>query len=195
MTGGCEWRHAPEACAGDSGRFEKSQLMEFLPPKKKVDFRSSPRPLRWLLHVVVVGGGKCLLRKIVYLSPYVEKTFNSKVIKRFVPELRSRKFFCFFCVLGFLCYLYISYEHSMYISHIHVWQCKNIIDDCGPWTGPRCPLPPNKRWHKTASDGFLRGVDYLFIIINPSFTQTRVAVPDTVPSMGQIDLFEDNTIK
>ena len=33
-------------------------------------------------------------RKIVYLSPHVEKPFNSKVIKSFVPELRSRK--CFF---------------------------------------------------------------------------------------------------
>ena len=29
-----------------------------------------------------------------YLAPYVEKPFNSKVIKNFVPELRSRK--CFF---------------------------------------------------------------------------------------------------
>ena len=31
----------------------------------------------------------------VCLSPYVEKPFNSKVIKSFVPELRSRK--CFSC--------------------------------------------------------------------------------------------------
>ena len=29
-----------------------------------------------------------------YLSPYVEKPLNSKVIKSFIPELRSRK--CFF---------------------------------------------------------------------------------------------------
>ena len=39
------------------------------------------------------------------LSPYVEKPFNSKVIKSFVLELRSHK--CF-CVSGFLCYLYMS---------------------------------------------------------------------------------------
>ena len=31
------------------------------------------------------------VEKVVYLSPYVEKPFNSKVIKSFVPELRSRK--------------------------------------------------------------------------------------------------------
>ena len=34
-------------------------------------------------------------RKDVYLSPYVEKTLNSKLIKSCVPELRSRK--CFLC--------------------------------------------------------------------------------------------------
>ena len=27
------------------------------------------------------------------------------------------------CVSGFLCYLYMRYEHSMYISHIHVRLC------------------------------------------------------------------------
>ena len=77
--------------------------------------------LRRVPHVRV-GRWKSQHRKIVYLSPYVEKTFNSKVIKSFVPELRSRK--CF-CVSGFLCYLYMSYEHSKYVSHIHVWQCNS----------------------------------------------------------------------
>ena len=46
------------------------------------------------------GGGyrwKSQHRKIVYHSPYVEKSFNSKAIKCFVPELRSRKCFVFFC--------------------------------------------------------------------------------------------------
>ena len=51
------------------------------------------------------------------LSPYVEKPLNSKVIKSFVPELRSRK--CFSCSRS-LCSIYI-YEHPMYISHIHVY--------------------------------------------------------------------------
>ena len=35
-----------------------------------------------------------------YLSPYVEKPFNSKVMKSFVREPRSRK--CLFCFV-FLC--------------------------------------------------------------------------------------------
>ena len=34
-------------------------------------------------------------RKNVYLSPYVEEPLNSKVIKIFVPELRSKCFSCF----------------------------------------------------------------------------------------------------
>ena len=68
--------------------------------------------LRRVPHVVVVGGRwKSQHRKIVYLSPYVEKPFNLKVIKRFVPELRSRK--CF-CVSGFLCYIYGHYERFAY---------------------------------------------------------------------------------
>ena len=87
-------------------RFEKKQLVEFLPPKKTVDFLSSPS----LAAGAARGGGrwKSQHRKVVYHSPYVEKPFNSKVIKRFVPEQRSCK--CF-CVSGFLCYLYVRYGH------------------------------------------------------------------------------------
>ena len=59
------------------------------------------------------------------LSPDVEKPFNSKVIKSFIPELRSRVF----CVSGFLCYIYICAMDimnvlrtgmNMSISHIHI---------------------------------------------------------------------------
>ena len=47
----------------------------------------------------------------MYLPPYVEKSFNSKVMKRFVPELRSRKCFsCFgipMCVMNILCTFHV----------------------------------------------------------------------------------------
>ena len=66
--------------------------------------------------------GKVVIERLGLSLPRVKKLFNSKVIKSFVPELRSRKVFR---VLGFLCYLYMSYEHSMYISRIHVWLCYN----------------------------------------------------------------------
>ena len=66
-----------------------------------------------------VGGGgrwKSQHRKIVPHS-LCRETFNSKVIKGFVPELRSRAF----RVSGFLCSMYICYEHSMYVTHIRIW--------------------------------------------------------------------------
>ena len=85
----------------------------------------------WQVPHMVWGGWKSQHRKIVYLPPHIEKPFNSKVIKSFVPEWRSRK--CF-CVLGFLCYLYMSYEHSMYITHIHIWLCNKLSSlGLGAW--------------------------------------------------------------
>ena len=86
---------------GSVGWDLKSQLVEFL-ARKKVDFRLLAEAL-WRVPHGVRGRWKSQ----VYLPPYVEKPFNSKVIKSFLPELRSRK--CF-CVSGFLCSMYICYE-------------------------------------------------------------------------------------
>ena len=44
-------------------------------------------------------------RKNVYLSPYVEKPLNSKVIKGFVSELRSHKCFSCFGIPMFYVYM------------------------------------------------------------------------------------------
>ena len=52
------------------------------------------------------GAGKVIIERLCISLPYVE-TFNSKVIKGFVPELRSRS-------------MYICYEHYMYVSRISV---------------------------------------------------------------------------
>ena len=46
-------------------------------------------------HEMAGGRWKSQIRKNVYLFPYVEEPLNSKVIKSFVPDLRSRK--CFSC--------------------------------------------------------------------------------------------------
>ena len=58
-----------------------------------------------------VGGGrwKSQNRKNVYLSPYVEKPFKSKVIKSFVPELRSRKCFSCFGIPMFYVYMLLTF--------------------------------------------------------------------------------------
>ena len=76
-------------------------------------------------------------RKNVYLSPYVKKPSNSKVIKSFVPELRSRKCFsCFgipmfyvymlwtFCVRFKYPYLAMVHKHSDFIL---VWQFYSLF--------------------------------------------------------------------
>ena len=91
--------------------------------KKSVSWVFASEEKGWLSELAevphVVGGWwNSRHRKIVHLSPYVEKPFHSKVIKSFVPELRSRKVFR---VSGFLCYLYMSYEHSIFISHPCIW--------------------------------------------------------------------------
>ena len=64
-----------------------------------------------------MGGGrwKGRNRKIVPLSPYVEKPLNSKVIKSFVPELGSRK--CFSCFeIPMFCVTYMNIECPFRIS-------------------------------------------------------------------------------
>ena len=70
------------------------------------------------------GGGrwKSQNRKNMYLSPCVEEPLNSKVIKSFVPELRSRKCFSCFEIPMLYIYIYIYiFEHYMSISHIRIW--------------------------------------------------------------------------
>ena len=64
------------------------------------------------------GDEKARIERMCISLPYVE-TFNSKVIKGFVPEQRSRYVFFEFRDSYVLCY--ICNEHPMYIAHIHVY--------------------------------------------------------------------------
>ena len=97
----CRWCHAPEARRGFWG-FWKSQLSWVLPREKTVGFRllAEARPVAlWRVPHVLWGGGgghgKVIIERLCISLPYVE-TFNSKVIKGFVPELRSRYVFFVF---------------------------------------------------------------------------------------------------
>ena len=111
-----EWCHAPEAHAED---FEKVVELRTRHRTRRVDFQGTLRPdefarygdrTRW------GGRWKSQNRKNVYLSPYVEEPLNSKLIKGFVPELRSRYVFFVFrdpyvlCiyVMNILCTFHIS---------------------------------------------------------------------------------------
>ena len=114
--------------AEDFGNFEKKSVeLRTRHLTRRVDFRDSQRRdefARYGRRTCSGGRWKSQHRKIVYLSPYVEEPLNPKVIKSFVPELRSRK--CFSC-LGFLCSMYICYEHSMYVSHIRIMGMVHIV--------------------------------------------------------------------
>ena len=98
------------------GILKKVSRVETRHQTRRVDFRLLAEALdrchtRW-------GGGrwKSQNRKIVPLFPYVEKPLNSKVIKSFIPELRSH--YMFFVFLD--SYVYIN-EHYMSIYHIRNW--------------------------------------------------------------------------
>ena len=105
----CGWCYAPEVRRGFLG-FWKSQLSWVLVQEKMVGFclLAEARPVALVMGATRVGGRgrwKSQNRKNVYLSPYVEESLNSKVIKSFVPELRSRK--CFLCFEIPMLYIYI----------------------------------------------------------------------------------------
>ena len=114
LTSGCEWRHAPEASTRRIWGILKKSI-ELSPASGKDGWLSLAR--RGLGQVSHEMGGrwKSQNRKNVYLSPYVEEPLNSKVIKSFVPELRSRK--CF-RVSRFLCSMYIYIAVSGYCTEI-----------------------------------------------------------------------------
>ena len=98
---------------GGFGGFEKSQLVEFLRPNRKVVFRGSPRPCGGC-HTWFGADGKVSIERW-YLSPYVEKPLNSKVIKSFVPELRSRK--CFSCFGIPMLSIYELWTYYVYFTY------------------------------------------------------------------------------
>ena len=103
------------ACGGFGG-FWKSQL-SWVPASEEEGWLSLAR--RGLVSGSHVVWGRW--KSQVYLSPYVEKPLNSKVTKKF--RTWTKKSLRVFRVSGFLCSMYICYEHSMYVSHIHVWLC------------------------------------------------------------------------
>ena len=76
----------------------------------------------------------CLHSELFYSNPlclslpYVEKPFNSKVIKSFVPELRSRKcFLCFGIPTLSLNELRTFYVH---FTQPYIWLCKKQNSKC-----------------------------------------------------------------
>ena len=116
----CEWHHAPEACGGFGEFWRKSVELRTRHRTRRVDFGGSLKPDEFARYGRCTRWWGCRRksqnRKNVYLSPYVEESLNSKVLKWF--RTWTKKSLRVFRVSGFLCYMYICYEHSMYVSHI-----------------------------------------------------------------------------
>ena len=93
--------------------FEKSQGVEFLCLNWKVVFRGSPRPCAGC-RTWFGADGKVVIERLCLSRPYVEKPFNSKVIRSFVPELRSRQVFF---VFRDSCVIYVRYGHYEHFAH------------------------------------------------------------------------------
>ena len=101
------------------GDLKKVSGVRFPARRKTVDFRGSLKPGQWPCvgcHTCSGGRWKSQNRKNGYLSPYVEEPLNSKVIKGFVPELRSRKCFSCFRIPMFYVYMlwtfYVRFTYS-----------------------------------------------------------------------------------
>ena len=100
----------------------------------------------WRCHTCWGGAdGKASIVRLC-LSPYVEKPFNSKVIKGFVPELRSRQVFfvfrdsCVLCiyVMNILCTFPISVSWVWYT--IKVFENYKDVIRLNLWDGAFCVL-------------------------------------------------------
>ena len=97
--------------------FEKKSVSRVLAPEEDGWLLELAEAL-WRVQRVLWADGKVSIERLCLSLPYVEKPFNSKVIKSFVPELKSRK--CF-CVLGFLCYLCALW--TLWTFCVLVWKC------------------------------------------------------------------------
>ena len=104
---GCEWRSAPEAWAEIWEKsvcwipaWEEEGWLSGLVVARRICVLRAPR-ISW------VESWRCKSsqhRRIVSLSPYIERPFNLKIMKGFVPELRSREcFLCFAIPILYMC--------------------------------------------------------------------------------------------
>ena len=125
--------------------------VEFCHGRRRLAFACSPKPGQCPCGgchtcVCVCGGGadeKVIIERLSISLPYVE-TFNTKVIKRFVPELRSRYVFTVFRDSYVLC---ICVMNILYTFHMFMYGY-GTIDKKGEYC-PTC-------WHKEVMFTFAR---------------------------------------
>ena len=112
------------------------KAVEFCLGRRRLDFACSPKPGQWpcgRCHTVFFWGGgadgKVIIERLCISLPYVE-TFNSKVIKGFVPELRSRYMFFVFRN-SYVLFIYVmNILYTFHISVSWVWYVILIPQPC-----------------------------------------------------------------
>ena len=209
---GWEWRHTPEAWAAIWEKsvslvpaWEEDGWLSGLVVARRICALRAPR-VSW------VESWRCKSSqhgRVVSLTPYVEKPFNSKVIKSFVPELRSRQvLFVFldsdviyiwtlwtFCVQVWICLFRVS------ISDYVTRASHNLFSSVGrSWRKRRLhPFPHKQRvhrvWHSIAPDGEdpllelrrMWSTTSLPLFLGPLLFE--LVVPVRVPSKSQTELF------
>ena len=94
--------------------------------RRRLTFACVGRPCDGCARVGVGVWGRWKSQNIknVYLSPYVEEPLNSKVIKRFVPELRSRYVFFVFRDSYVLCIYVMNILCTFHILMYHGYDTK-----------------------------------------------------------------------
>ena len=96
-------------------RFEKSQLVEietWVRPDEFVCYGHN-------LSMMTFPSGNVIIERLCLSLPYVEKPFDSKVIKSFVPELRSCKcFLCFGIPMLYICMFHIFVSWICYNTNV-----------------------------------------------------------------------------
>ena len=107
-------------------RKKSVRSVEFSLGRRRLAFVCSPRPCAGVARFGSGGRWNRQNRKNVCLSPSVEEPLNSKVIKSFVSELRSRKCFsCFEIPMFYVIYtwtLYVNFTHSpIWVSTTSLW--------------------------------------------------------------------------
>ena len=130
--------------------WEKSVELRTRHRTRRVDFRllAEARPVAlWRVpHVLWADGNASIERLCISLS-YVE-TFNSKVIKSFVPELRSRYVFFVFRDSYVLCIYVMNIPCTFHIFMLHVYLGSLCHNSLLQWFSnfflPPHPSPPDQ---------------------------------------------------
>ena len=89
--------------------------------RRRLTFACSRRPCDRCARVVWWEDEKARIEKMCITLPHVEEPLNSKVIKSFVPKLRSRKCFSYFEIPMFYMYMLRTFYVRFAYPYSDIW--------------------------------------------------------------------------